>query len=254
MSMDPVAALRLDGRTALVTGASSGLGAHFARVLDRAGARVVLVARRRARLEEVAADLDDALVFDADLSDAAARESLAEAVLRDAGTVDVLVNNAGLSLVAPVEEETVEQFRSIVEINLTATWHLAKLFGAGMVERGSGSVVNVSSMLGLVGSTPIKQASYTASKAAVVNLSRELALQWARSGVRVNTLCPGWFPTEMTTEMDDDASQAYVRRNSPIPRMGQLDELNGALLLLASDASSFMTGSTIVVDGGWTAR
>ena len=254
MSMDPVAALRLDGRTALVTGASSGLGAHFARVLDRAGARVVLVARRRARLEEVAADLDDALVFDADLSDAAARESLAEAVLRDAGTVDVLVNNAGLSLVAPVEEETVEQFRSIVEINLTATWHLAKLFGAGMVERGSGSVVNVSSMLGLVGSTPIKQASYTASKAAVVNLSRELALQWARSGVRVNTLCPGWFPTEMTTEMEDDASQAYVRRNSPIPRMGQLDELNGALLLLASDASSFMTGSTIVVDGGWTAR
>jgi NAD(P)-dependent dehydrogenase (short-subunit alcohol dehydrogenase family) len=110
-------------------------------------------------------------------------------------------------------------------------------------------------MLGHVGSTPVKQAHYCASKGAVVNLTRELALQWARKGVRVNALCPGWFPSEMTAEMEsDEASQAFVRANTPIARMGREHELDGALLLLASDAGSFITGQSVLVDGGWTAR
>jgi len=115
--------------------------------------------------------------------------------------------------------------------------------------------VNVASMLGLVGASPVKQANYAASKGGVINMTREIALQWARKGVRVNALCPGWFETEMTAGMEsDEGSQRYINQNSPIPRMGAENELDGALLFLASDASSFMTGQTVVVDGGWTAR
>lgn len=124
-----------------------------------------------------------------------------------------------------------------------------------MVAQQSGVIVNVASILGKVGSTPIKQANYCASKAAVLGLSRELALQWARKGVRVNALCPGWFPSEMTAGMEsDEGSQRLIAQNSPMPRMGYEHELDGALLFMASDASSFMTGTEVVVDGGWTAR
>jgi len=123
-----------------------------------------------------------------------------------------------------------------------------------MIERGTGSIVNIASMLGHVGATPVKQANYCASKGAVVNLTRELALQWARKGIRVNALCPGWFPSEMTEDMQDESSQAFIRQNSPIPRMGEPHELDGALLLLASAAGTFLTGQSLIVDGGWTAR
>jgi NAD(P)-dependent dehydrogenase (short-subunit alcohol dehydrogenase family) len=165
------------------------------------------------------------------------------------------VNNAGLGHTLGVEKETLEQFREVMEINTTAVWHLAKLSGVHMVQNGSGSIVNVASMLGLVGSTPVKQANYCASKGAVISLTRELALQWARKGVRVNALCPGWFLTEMTAGMDtDEGSQRYIAQNSPMPRLGEEHELDGALLFLASNASSFMTGQELVIDGGWTAR
>ncbi len=142
-----------------------------------------------------------------------------------------------------------------MEINVTALWHLSKLAAPSMIETGAGAIVNVSSMLGHVGSTPVKQAHYCASKGAVVNLTRELALQWARRGIRVNALCPGWFPSEMTAGMEgDDASQRFIATNSPIPRMGELRELDGALLLLSTPAGTFLTGQSIIVDGGWTAR
>jgi NAD(P)-dependent dehydrogenase (short-subunit alcohol dehydrogenase family) len=142
-----------------------------------------------------------------------------------------------------------------MEVNVTAAWHLSKLCAPGMIDAGGGSIVNIASMLGHVGSTPVKQAHYCASKGAVVNLTRELALQWARAGIRVNALCPGWFPSEMTEGMDsDEGSQRFIRANSPIPRMGEPHELDGALLLLASSAGSFLTGQSLIVDGGWTAR
>jgi NAD(P)-dependent dehydrogenase (short-subunit alcohol dehydrogenase family) len=131
---------------------------------------------------------------------------------------------------------------------------LGTLAAPHMIANGGGNIVNIASMYGIVGAAPVKQAHYCASKGAVINLTRELALQWARKGIRVNALCPGWFPTEMTVAMEEEASMAYVRQMSPLPRLGELDELNGALLLLASDAASFMVGQTVVVDGGWTAR
>jgi NAD(P)-dependent dehydrogenase (short-subunit alcohol dehydrogenase family) len=251
----PLERFRLDDQVTVVTGASSGLGAHFAKVLYAVGAQVVLTARRADRLESLAAELTGAHVCVADMADESDRERLVGEVLERFGRVDVLVNNAGVGGTVAVEHEELDRFRNSMEVNVTALWHLSKLCAPSMIERGAGSIVNVASMLGHVGSTPVKQAHYCASKGAVVNLTRELALQWARKGIRVNALCPGWFPSEMTEGMDtDDGSRRFVAANSPIPRMGELHELDGALLLLASPASTFLTGQSIIVDGGWTAR
>lgn len=253
--LSPLDGFRLDGKVALVTGASSGLGERFARVLHEVGATVVVTARRRDRLERLVEALPGAHAVVADLGESADRERLVAEVIDRFGAVHVLVNNAGVSSPAPVETEQLDDFRWVMEVNVTSLWHLAKLCAPSMIESGGGSIVNVASMLGHVGATPIKQASYCASKGAVVNLTRELALQWARKGVTVNALCPGWFPSEMTEGMDtDDGSQRFIASNSPIPRMGRSHELDGALLLLAGPAGTFITGQSIIVDGGWTAR
>jgi NAD(P)-dependent dehydrogenase (short-subunit alcohol dehydrogenase family) len=252
---DPLSVFRLDGQVAIVTGASSGLGERFARVLDAAGASVVVTARRRDRLERLADELPGSLVVAADVSDPDDRERIVATTVDHFGGVGVLVNNAGVTEVVGVADESLETFRRSMEINVTAVWHLAKLCAPAMIAAGTGSIVNIASMLGHVGATPVKQANYAASKGAVVNLTRELALQWARKGIRVNALCPGWFPSEMTDGMESDAgSQAFIKANSPIPRMGEPHELDGALLLLASPAGSFITGHSLLVDGGWTAR
>lgn len=252
---DPLSLFRLDGQVAIVTGASSGLGERFARVLHATGASVVLTARRRDRLERLAAALPGALAVSADVSDPDDRERIVATTIDHFGSVGILVNNAGVSEVVRVEDESLETFRRSMEINVTAVWHLAKLCAPSMIASGGGSIVNIASMLGHVGATPVKQANYAASKGAVVNLTRELALQWARKGIRVNALCPGWFPSEMTDGMESDpGSQAFIKANSPIPRMGEPHELDGALLLLASPAGSFITGHSLLVDGGWTAR
>ena len=200
-------------------------------------------------------ELPGSIAIAADVSDEHDRERLVAETLERCGHVDVLVNNAGVGGIVAVEAEGLDVFRSAMEVNVTALWHLSKLCAPSMIETGSGAIVNVASMLGHVGSTPVKQAHYCASKGAVVNLTRELALQWARKGIRVNALCPGWFPSEMTEGMDtDEGSQRFIATNSPIPRMGELRELDGALLLLASRAGTFLTGQSLIVDGGWTAR
>ena len=251
----PLDLFRLDGRVALVTGASAGLGARFARVLHAVGATVVVSARRSDRLDALIAELPGSIAIAADLAIADDRERLVTEALERAGRIDVLVNNAGVSYTVGIEQETLEQFERAMEVNATGVWHLTKLCVPHMVERGSGSIVNVASMLGHVGSAPIKQANYCASKGAVVNMTRELALQLSRRGVRVNALCPGYFPSEMTEPMiDDEGSQDYLRTYSGIPRMGEDHELDGALLLLASDAGSYITGHSLLVDGGFTAR
>ena len=253
-ALDPFASFRLDGRVALVTGASSGLGSRFARVLDAAGARVVLVARRTARLEELQLALHGSLVLTLDVTEPDQVERAVATAIDRMGGVDVLVNNAGINDSTPAEDEPLDLFRRTVDVNLVAVFHLCQTVGRHMLANGNGSIINVASMLGMVSAGQIPQAGYAASKAGLINLSRELAAQWSRRGVRVNALCPGWFLSEMTAEMfADETARGWIRRKTILGRPGREDELDGALLWLASDASSYVTGLALVVDGGFTA-
>ncbi len=245
---------RLDGRTAVVTGASSGLGARFARVLTAAGARVALAARREDRLRQLVSQLDGAVAVVADVAVPAEAARLVDESLDALGRIDVLVNNAGIGDVSPAESQPLSDFVHTLDVNLVGAYHVAQLVGRHMLDRGSGSIINVASVLGFVSGHPIPQPGYAASKGALVNLSRELAAQWGGRGVRVNSLCPGWFSTEMTGEMlASEEGERWVRRKTALGRAGAEDELDGALLWLASDASTYVTGSSIVVDGGYLA-
>jgi NAD(P)-dependent dehydrogenase (short-subunit alcohol dehydrogenase family) len=252
--IDPLARFRIDGRVAVVTGASSGLGVRFAEVLDSAGARLVLVARRAERLNALAARLEHAQTVAADVTRPVDVEAVAAAAMERFGRIDILVNNAGISDSIPAEDEPLEQFQAIVDVNLVGAFHVCQVIGRVMLAQGQGTIINVASMLGVVSAGQIPQAGYAASKAGLINLSRDLAAQWGRRGVRVNALCPGWFPSEMTSEMfADEKALAWIRRKTILGRAGQEDELDGALLWLAGDASSYVTGSALIVDGGFTA-
>lgn len=253
----PEQRFRLDDRIAVVTGASSGMGVTFAKALAAAGARVVVAARRVERLAEVVAEIEKgggaARAVACDVSREADVERLVEETQAAFGPADLLVNNAGFTTVVAAEEQLLDDWRAHLDVNLSGVFLCAQRFGRGMLEAGRGTIVNVASVLGFVASGQIQQAGYAASKGGVVNLTRELAAQWARRGVRVNALAPGWFPTEMTADMfGDERSRAWMRTRTPMGRGGDLEELVGPLLFLASDASSFMTGHVLTVDGGWT--
>jgi NAD(P)-dependent dehydrogenase (short-subunit alcohol dehydrogenase family) len=253
--VDPLALFRLDGKVVVVTGASSGIGDRMARVLHAAGATVVAAARREDRLKALADDCPGLVPIAVDLAIADERERLTALTLEGSGRIDVLVNNAGIGYPYPAEDEALDHWSSVIEVNQTAVFHLSQLAGRVMLAQGSGVIVNVASILGLVASGQIPQISYAASKGAVVNMTRELAVQWARRGIRVNAIAPGWFLSEMTQEMfDDEGGRTFIRRNTPMGRPGELPELDGALLYLCSDASSYTTGTILAVDGGWTAR
>jgi hypothetical protein len=249
------ALLDLTGQVALVTGASSGLGRRFAQVLSAAGATVAVCARRRDRLEEVAATAERIVPVQCDVTDETAAEAMVERLGTDLGGIDILVNNAGSHVISPAESESLADFRRVMDLNVTSVFHLSQLVGRRMLAQGAGSIINIASIMGLVASSPVKEASYCASKGAIVNLSRELAVQWAGRGVRVNCIAPGWFPSELTADMlKDDKSIRWLERNTPMRRAGHPGELDGVLLLLAGAGGSFITGQTIAVDGGWTAR
>jgi NAD(P)-dependent dehydrogenase (short-subunit alcohol dehydrogenase family) len=243
----------LAGKTAVVTGASSGLGARFATVLAEAGATVYAAARRVDRLHALGPEIQ---AIGCDVSVERDRIRLAETVFAETGRFDVLVNNAGVPGAAPAEKESAADFAEVLAVNLVAPFHLARLMVEGRDPGGTSiSIINVASILGLVSAAPMGGASYAASKAGLIGLTRELAGQWGAAGVRVNALAPGWFHSEMTADLfADERSSRWVDRNTMLARGGETGELDGALLFLASDASSYYTGQVMVVDGGWTAR
>jgi hypothetical protein len=190
----------------------------------------------------------------ADITSDVARIAVIESTIEKFGSIDVLVNNAGIASTRPAEEETPAGFRAVLETNLVSAFELARLAGIHMLERGSGSIINIASTLGLVGNIRIPDAAYAASKGGLIVLTRELAAQWARRGVRVNAIAPGYFETEMTASLfDNQRGLEWIRRHDPMGRPGLRGELDGAIVYLASDASSYVTGHVLAVDGGWTA-
>ena len=256
---DPERALdqfRLDDRVVVVTGASSGLGQRFARVVSGVGAKVVLAARRVDRLEALSADLPDALAVECDITSPDGPQHLIDATVDHYGRLDVLINNAGISRVIPAVDDDLDDFRHELEVDLIAPYDLARRAARWWIDNDhSGVVVNLGSVLGEVSGGRLRVPGYATAKGGLHNLTRELAVQWARRGIRVNALAPAWFETEMNSaEMfHTDSGRNYVESGTPMGRGGEPHELDGALLLLASDAGSYLTGHVLLVDGGWTA-
>jgi NAD(P)-dependent dehydrogenase (short-subunit alcohol dehydrogenase family) len=245
---------RLDGKVAVVTGASSGLGAAFATGLAEAGADVAICARRTDRLEGTRAEVEAlgrrCLAVTADVAKPEDCTHVVEETVRELGRVDILVNNAGIGTAVPATRETPEQFRQVIDINLNGSYWMAQACARAM-EPGS-SIVNVSSVLGST-TAGLPQAAYVSSKAAINGLTRDLAAQWTgRKGIRVNALAPGFFPTEMTEQYPDGYLERQLAR-VPAGRAGDSVELVAALVFLASDASSYVTGAVLPVDGGMLA-
>ena len=243
---------RLDGHVALVTGASAGLGARFARVLLAAGAHVIATARRANRLEELAQQCGNRIqVIAGDIADPHHRQAVLE-TLRPHGRLDVLVNNAAICDDGPLEQQALDDLRRVVEVNLISVMDLCRLAADLLRAAPAASVINVASMYGLVASRS-PMAAYNATKAALINLTRHLAAVWGQDGVRVNALAPGYFPTELTGFLADPVFAQSIRDRTLLGRVPEPEELDGPLLFLATDASSYMTGQALVIDGGWTA-
>lgn len=245
----------LDGRVAIVTGASSGLGSSVARALASLGARVAVVARRYDRLAELAKEIDG-LAVACDLSELDGVGSVVPAVVEGLGPPEILVNAAGnMFTTERAESEPLDAVRKTMELNLMAPLVLAQAVFPHMRAVGRGTIVNVSSISGRVGIPGIPQASYAASKAGLSGLTTELAVQWARHSIRVNTVAPGFFRSEITGVLyESERAAEYLRRNTPLPKEGTAEDIVGAVVWLAGDAGSYVTGQTVFVDGGWTAR
>jgi NAD(P)-dependent dehydrogenase (short-subunit alcohol dehydrogenase family) len=248
----------MDGRVAIVTGGSRGLGKEMGRALAEAGASVVLCSRNAGQAQAAAEELQaasgqDCRGYACDVSDAGQVTSLVTQVLAELGQIDVLINNAGINIRGPIEDLFLEQFLEVQATNVTGVWLTCRAVARHMKERRYGRVINVGSTLSVV-SLP-ERTPYATSKGGVLQLTRTLALEWAPFGITANAILPGPFATEMNLPLLDDP-ETYARFAAMVPmgRWGELHEIGGLALFLASDASSFVTGAGITVDGGWTAR
>ena len=241
---------RLDGKVAVVTGGNRGLGEAYARALGEAGARVAIAARDEARSEAVAGELG-ALAVTTDVTDSASVKSMLATVTAELGPVDVLVNNSGVCFHRPALEVPDDEWRMVMDVNVDGVWQCCRAVGAQMVERGSGTIINIGSISAEIVNRPQWQPAYNASKAAVHQLTKSLAAEWAPHGVRVNALAPGYVKTEMAP-VDEPHFRARWIDDAPMRRAASPEEIAPSVIYLASDASSFMTGSVLVVDGGYT--
>jgi NAD(P)-dependent dehydrogenase (short-subunit alcohol dehydrogenase family) len=252
----PLDIFSLEGKTAILTGASAGLGRRFADVLVDAGARLAVVARRAEVLDAFVASHPGSIAIAADLSRPDEVDTIVERVRSEFGTPDIIVNNAAyIAGGVKAEDETAEQIATTLNVNLVSPIRLVQAFQPGMRERGTGSIVNVTSMVASVGIGRFPQAVYSASKGGLESITREWAAQWSRYGIRVNAIAPGFFESEITKDVINlENIQQWILRNTLLPRHGKPEDFDGALLYLASDASRYVTGQTLTIDGGWTAH
>lgn len=248
----------LSGKVALVTGGSRGLGLEIATGLAEAGAHVAITARREAWLHEADQALRkigvSPLVLQCDVSKSEEVDAAVASTLKQCGRIDILVNNAGISWGAPPDEMPLEKWRSVMDVNAMGTFLMSQAVGRGMVRAGSGKIINVASIAGLLGSPSamLDAIGYSASKGAVISFTRDLAVKWGPHGINVNAIAPGYFPTRMS-EGVLARSQAQIEASIPLGRVGAPGELKGAAIFLASRASDYVTGQVLVVDGGYSA-
>ncbi len=250
---------RLDGKTAVVTGGGRGLGRHMAVALADAGANLVLCSRKKDSLEEVRREIEagggKALALPCDVTDPDDVEGVVSEAEGVFGGVDVLVNNSGATWGAPPEQMPTERFDRVIAVNVRGTFLMARAVGRRMIERGSGgTIVNISSVAGLVGGHPdfMQTVGYNSSKGAIISMTRDLATSWAQHGITVNAVAPGWFPTRMSGALIEKFEERMLD-GIPLGRFGNPEDLKGVIVFLASPAASYVTGQTIVVDGGATA-
>ena len=251
--------MNLSGRVAIVTGGSRGLGLQIAEALGEMGARIAITARKQAELDEARAHLEgqgiEVLTIPSDLQRPEVAQDIVQRVMDRWGQIDILVNNAGATWGAPAEEHPLDAWHKVINLNLTGAFLLTQaVANASMIPRGQGRIVNVASVAGLKGNSPrmMGTVAYNTSKGGMVNMTRALASEWAKYGITVNAICPGYFPTKMTRGTLEYGEQ-IIKENTPLGRVGGPEDLKGLAVLLASDASAFMTGQAIAVDGGVTA-
>lgn len=248
----------IEGQTAIVTGASSGIGVTFTEALAEAGANVVICARRAQKLEEVAKEIEqnndvEIIPVSADVTIEKEMEKVVDTAIAKFNSLEIIVNNAGIADIDESVKMPIERWRKVIDVNLTGVFLSARLAAREMIKKNYGKVINIGSIYGEVGDR-FHAAPYYASKAAVLNLTRALAIEWAEHKINVNAIAPGFFPSEMTDDIfSNEDAKNYIISRTALKRTGKPFDLKGALLYLASPASDYVTGQTIFVDGGWTA-